>query len=58
MSLLCRCPDSASTKRQMVYTTSKGYIMTKFEGLMIKLQANDRDELNFEDILLKVEKQL
>jgi len=47
-------PDSAPIKQKMLYASSKQALKNKLVGLATELQASDRDELRFEEVVDKI----
>lgn len=47
------CPDQASTKSNILYTTSKKALMEKIREGMVDIQANDLDDLEYANLLEK-----
>ncbi|RKF74624.1 Cofilin [Golovinomyces cichoracearum] len=49
-------PDTATVHAKMTYSTSKASLKLCLEGLSAELQANDKDDLEYENILNVVSK--
>lgn len=49
-----RCPEDSPIKKKMVHTSSKDALKKVCSGLKIEVQANDKDDLDVENILPKL----
>lgn len=49
-------PDTATVHAKMTYSTSKASLKRSLDGLSAELQANDKDDLEYETILKVVSK--
>jgi len=47
------CPDNASTKSNILYTTSKKALLDKVREGLVDMQANDLDDLNYKELMEK-----
>jgi len=46
-------PDTAPTKKKMIYASTKDAIKKAFQGLSVEMQATDKAEADFEEVLNK-----
>ena len=49
--LFSRSPEGAKIKQKMVYTSSKDYLKRALVGIAKEIQANDRDDLLWSNVL-------
>jgi len=47
-------PDSSNVKQKMVTSSSKDALKKKFEGVHKEIQANDKDDLKYSDLMGKM----
>lgn len=50
------CPSDAPIRMRMIYTTTLNALKASLTGIQVEIQSNDMDDLDFEEVLQKVDK--
>ncbi|CAI9715497.1 ADF-H domain profile [ [Octopus vulgaris] len=54
--LISWCPESSSTRKKMIYTSTLNTLKSALAGIQVEVQSNDLGDLDFEEVLQKVDK--
>ena len=55
-SLYYRCPEDSKVGEKMIYASSKDALKKAFAGLSLEFQANDKGDLDYNNLADEVER--